>query len=175
MGDFRVDDESGDKKYFTMVPNYVLNHSGAIEQGLYLQMKRYAGENGSCFASGKTLRKKLKIGKIAYRKAVDYLLEHEWIYKKGAQMVETAGGPQMVTVYGVRDLWKLNSDFYDKGGAKSAYLPKGGPKNAKGGSETAPKKNIIKTQEDELAYAKTKEKMRKKFGLPLSSEGSERS
>ena len=163
-----------------MVPNYVLNHSGAIEQGLYLQMKRYAGESGSCFASGKTLRKKLKIGKIAYRKAVAYLLEHDWIYAKGAQMVETVGGPQMVPVYGVRDLWKLNSDFYDKGGAKSAYLPKGGsekskggPRNAKGGSETAPKKNIIKTQEEILAFEKLKTEMHKKFRIP--SKESERS
>ncbi len=147
-----------------MVPNYVLNHSGAIEQGLYLQMKRYAGENGSCFASGKTLRAKLKIGKIAYRKAVTYLMEHDWIYYKGEQMVETSGGPQMVPVYGVRDLWKLNAEHYDKGGAKSAYLHKGGSKkfkggseNAKGGSRTAPKKNIIKTQEEDFSSEKLKQ------------------
>jgi len=91
-------------------------------------------------------------------------------------MVETAGGPQMVPVYGVRDLWKLNSDFYDKGGAKSAYLSKGGSEkskggsnNAKGGSETAPKKNITRTQEESFSdFKPIKEAMRKKLGLPPS-------
>ena len=37
-----ISDESGDKKYFTLVPNYILNHSSAIDQSLYLQMKRFA-------------------------------------------------------------------------------------------------------------------------------------
>ena len=38
-------DESGDKKYFTIVPNYILNHSTATTQALYLQMKRLANDN----------------------------------------------------------------------------------------------------------------------------------
>lgn len=157
MGQFRVDDESGDKKYFTMVPNYVLNHSGAIEQGLYLQMKRYAGENGSCWASGRTLRKQLKIGRVSYYKALKYLLEHDWIYLKGKQMAHTKGGDQLLDVYGVRDLWKLNSEHYDKGVAKSTYPIKGVAKktqgvskSTKGVARTAPKKNIIITEEELL-------------------------
>ena len=77
MSDFRVDDESGDRKYFTMVPNYILNHSSAIDQALYLQIKKHAGEHGTCFASGRTLRKKLGIGRHAFDKSLKYLLEHE--------------------------------------------------------------------------------------------------
>ena len=151
MSDFRIDDESGDRKYFTMVPNYVLNHSGVVEQGLYLQMKRYAGENGSCFASGRTLRKKLGIGQKAYDKALKYLLAHDWVYLKGSQLVETNGGPQLVKVYGVRDLWKLNNEFYDKGVAERTPLSKGVSKSTKGVAESrkgvaesVTKKNNIK-------------------------------
>lgn len=169
MGQFRVDDESGDKKYFTMVPNYVLNHSGAIEQGLYLQMKRYAGENGSCYASGRTLRKQLKIGIKAYRTALKYLLEHDWVYLKGKQLAHTTGGDQLLDVYGVRDLWKLNSEHYDKGVAKRTPLAqgvaersKGVAKSSQGVAESAPKKNIIKTQED-TSFKEFKEEMRKKY------------
>ncbi len=166
MSDFRVEDESGDRRYFTMVPNYVLNHSSAIDQAVYLQMKRYAGENGSCFASGKTIRKKLKIGKATYNKSVKYLLDHEWIYDKGSVLVETAGGPQMVKVYGLRDLWRMNNDHYSKGGPDETTLQrgglkiaKGGPDRLKGGSRLAPKKNL-KTQEDKFIYDETTKTMR---------------
>ena len=148
MAKFRVDDESGDRKYFTIIPNYVLNHSTAIDQALYLQMKRYAGENGSCYASGRTLRAKLGIGKVAYRKSIRYLLDHEWIYYKGDALVSTPGGEQMIPVYGIRDLWKINNEHYNKGGSKKNPLRKVGLKSAKvgpeqptGGSRMAPKKN----------------------------------
>lgn len=170
MSDFRVDDESGDRKYFTIVPNYVLNHSSAIDQALYLQMKRFAGERGFCFASGKTLRKKLGIGIKAYRKSVRYLLDHEWIYYKGEQLVETAGGPQTVAVYGVKDLWKMNNEHYDKGGAGRTphrkgvlKVAKGVSKEHKGGAESAPKKNNQEDIEVNQNFLKMKEEMHKKF------------
>jgi hypothetical protein len=47
----KILDNSGDKRYFTIVPNYILNHSTAIDQALYLQMKRLAGDEGLCFAT----------------------------------------------------------------------------------------------------------------------------
>ena len=43
-----IQDRSGDKKYFTIVPNFILNHSSANDQALYMQMKRLAGDNGTC-------------------------------------------------------------------------------------------------------------------------------
>lgn len=169
MRDFRIDDESGDKNYFTMVPNYILNHSGAIEQALYLQMKRYAGEKGSCFASGRTLRKNLKIGQIKYEKALKYLLEHEWIYYKGEHLVETSGGQQMVPVYGIKDLWKLNNEHYNKGVSKSIHLPKVYPETAKGVSRngqgvsrSVTKKNNNKNNEEEYFFDEKTKTMRPK-------------
>lgn len=156
--DLRLEDESGDRKYFTIIPNFILNHSTAIDQALYLQMKRYAGEKGSCYASGRTLRKKLGIGQKAYEKAISYLLEHNWIYHKGEQTVDTLGGPQIVKVYGVRDLWKMNNEHYDKGVAESDPLtPKGVARSSEGVAESfkgvsksiTKKNNSIRTIQEE--------------------------
>jgi hypothetical protein len=46
----KINDESGDHKYFSLLPHYILNHSTAVDQALYMQMKRYAGEGigGTC-------------------------------------------------------------------------------------------------------------------------------
>ncbi len=173
----RLDDESGDRRYFTIIPNYILNHSTAIDQALYMHMKRYAGERGSCFASGRTLRKKLGIGQKAYDKSVKYLLEHEWIYYKGKQMVETKSGPQFIKVYGIKDLWKRNIAEYDKGVAKRIHPPRvypkgiqGVSKSKKGVAESIPKKNITRTIEEESSYLKTKEALRKKWRIDPSKE-----
>lgn len=149
MNNLHIEDDSSDKKYFTMVPNYILNHSSAIDQALYLQMKRFAGENGVCSASKKTLRKQLGIGKTNLEKSLAYLVDHKWISFNGEYGVMTPGGIQMVARYKVNDIWRMNIEYYSKGGSETAHLntkgglktPKGGPERSKGGSETATTKN----------------------------------
>ncbi|MDE1767714.1 MAG: helix-turn-helix domain-containing protein, partial [Thaumarchaeota archaeon] len=79
MEKIEIKDNSGDRGYFTIIPNYILNHSTAIDQALYLQMKRIAGEDGHCFATEQTLRKKLGIGRQAFQKSLKYLIDHKWI------------------------------------------------------------------------------------------------
>jgi len=138
--ELHIEDGSNDRMYFTMVPNYILNHSSATDQALYLQMKRFAGEKsggGYCTASKKTLMEKLKIGKAALNESLKYLTEHKWVENIGSRKVMTNGGAQDVQIYRVNDIWKLNADYY-QGGAKSAPLEgKGGAENAKGGAESA--------------------------------------
>jgi len=76
---FDIQDGSNDKAYFTMVPNIVLNHSSAVDQALYMQMKRLAGEKnggGLCTASHRTLMGKLQIGPKALKTSIAYLIEH---------------------------------------------------------------------------------------------------
>ena len=46
MENINLQDKSGDKDYFTIIPNYVLNHSALWDREVYIQMKRIAGENG---------------------------------------------------------------------------------------------------------------------------------
>jgi len=121
---FYIEDDSSDKKYFTIIPNYIANHSTANDQALYFQMKKHAGENGECFVSEKTLKLKLGIGSKALHKSIQYLLTHNWIKENGLREVQTKGGVQQVLNYKIVDIWKLNSEHY-KGVSESEPLPKG--------------------------------------------------
>lgn len=158
-----IEDESGDRKYFTTIPNYIANHSTANDQALYFQMKKHAGERGECFLSEKTLMSKLGIGRKALKKSINYLLDHKWIALKGHRMVNTAGGEQYVKVYSIIDIWKMNIDYYDKGVAKRTPLSKrsqrGVQKDIKGVAERAPNKNhnTNKNQEEDISFEKNTE------------------
>jgi len=141
-------DESGDREHFTIIPNYIANHSTAIDQSLYFQMKKHAGENGECFVSKRNLMKKMGIGKATLNKSIKYLLDHKWICEKGFRIVNTAGGEQAIQVYGINNIWKMNSDYYDKlykGESNQTPLvqnsSKVGLERLRGESETAPNKN----------------------------------
>ena len=82
MAKIKIEDGSGDKDFFTIIPNYIKNHSTANDQSLYLQMKGFAGEEGKCFATEKTLMERMGVGKKAFNKSLNYLLEKKWIDKK---------------------------------------------------------------------------------------------
>lgn len=56
------------KKYFTIVPNYIIDHSASHEKSLYLVMKRLAGESGTCWASPITLGKIMGVSPNTVRK-----------------------------------------------------------------------------------------------------------
>lgn len=137
--DLHIEDGGNDRNYFTMVPNYILNHSSAIDQALYLQMKRAAGEKnggGICSSSERYLMEKLKIGRWAFKTSLKYLLDHHWIEFLGTKVIFTEGGPQKVKVYRVNDIWKLNMDYY-KGVAKTAPLYEGAVKIDEGAVKTS--------------------------------------
>ncbi len=108
--DMKIIDESQDRKYFTILPNFILNHSTANDQALYAQMKRAAGENGLCFMTQETFCKKLGIGKIKLQKALKYLLYHKWITFAGT----TPGKTKPINTYKVNDIWKLNTEYYQE-------------------------------------------------------------
>lgn len=114
-------DDSDDKKYFTIIPNYILNHSSAVDQALYLQMKRIAGDSGLCAASIRYFCKQLNIGVKALNKSLVYLKEHNWVAKMPKKRVQTASGCQYVNVYKVNDIWKMNIDYY-QGVSESTHL-----------------------------------------------------
>jgi len=128
MKQIKINDESGDKNYFTIVPNFILNHSTGIAQYLYLQLKRLAGESGIAYPSSNYLIKKLGISKPTLRKEFKYLLSKGWIKYSGEISVETTGGKQKLKSYKIVDLWKLNNDFYGKGGKNITTLTQRGEK-----------------------------------------------
>lgn len=155
MADLFVEDDSGDRKYFTMLPNCVLNHSTAVDQALYCQIKRFAGENGECYASAKTLMEKLGVSRNTLKKSFRYLLDRGWIKYTGEKDVGTSGGLQKVKAYKIVDIWKLNSEHYQGGVKIDAPRDQRGVKIVtKGCQNSAPKKNhIIKTTIAETSSA----------------------
>jgi bisphosphoglycerate-dependent phosphoglycerate mutase len=150
MEKIQVNDESGDRKYFTIIPNYILNHSTATAQALYLQLKRLAGDNGTTFAASTYLRKQLGISQPTLRKEMKYLLDKKWISFVGLKLVQTTGGMQQIKCYRVVDLWELNNQYYQKqrGEKLDTPLEQRGEKNvSKGVKESATKKNQEKKKE----------------------------
>ena len=134
-------DDSGDKKYFTIIPNYIANHSTANDQALYFQMKRLAGENDVCKAGYRYFVKKLGIGYKAFKKSREYLLKKKWISYLGKKKITTDGGLQKVDCYKVNDIWKINNQFY-KGGIESKRL--------EGGVERKPLNNKVVSKENKV-------------------------
>lgn len=152
------EDGSEDKKYFTILPNYIANHSKANDQALYFQLKRLAGEEKDCcFPSFSYLRKQLKIGKKAIKKSLEYLIERGWIKDLGKRSIMTAGGRQMVQAYKIIDIWALNIEYY-KGGSESTPLPKGGPEEPKGGSKEPKGGPVVGAKEEHKELNKNNSK-----------------
>src|SRR3990167_6518213 len=110
----KITDESGDRKYFTVIPNYILNHSTLWDREVYIQMKRITGENGTCWTSRKNLAKQCGMSERRLDKSLKYLVEYGWIEKVGKKEIQTMGGLQSVNEYRVIDLWGLNNDFYQE-------------------------------------------------------------
>ena len=137
-----IKNESGDKKYFTIIPNYILNHSTLWDRDVYIQMKRITGESGTCWTSQRTLAKQCGISINRLKKSLNYLVEHKWIKFIGKKEIGTKGGTQEVNEYIVVDLWNMNMEFYEDKGVSlkntpedkgvSRDDPKGYHENAKG-------------------------------------------
>lgn len=137
--DIEIHDDSGDKKYFTIIPNYVLNHSTAVAQALYLQLKRLAGEKGVAYPSRGWLMKQLGITKPTLLKEFSYLVKRGWIKEIGTAPIKTKGGQQSTKAYKIIDLWDLNNDYY-KGVKNNTPLDtKGVKNNSQGGKENVAK------------------------------------
>ena len=110
-----LEDGSEDKRYFTMLPNYIANHSTAVAQALYFQLKRLAGEgnDGLAYPGYRHLMEKLGISRNTLRKEIQYLLNKEWIKYVGKRELQTDSGKQKVKAYKIVNIWKLNIDYYD--------------------------------------------------------------
>ncbi len=114
----KFEDSSGDKKHFTSIPNCIIDDPVLTiwNREVYIQIKKIAGDHGKCYMSIPKLAKKCGIGKERLRKSIEYLLEHKLIKFLGKTSVMTRGGEQFANTYRIEDIWKLNADFYYKGG-----------------------------------------------------------
>ena len=107
---FKVINDSGDHRYFTMVPNYIVNHSTVYEQAIYLYMKRIAGETSTCWTSNQEIGKKLQCSRNTVAKYRNKLIKRGWIEIVGNKKVGQTS--QTVPEYKIIDLWELNNKFY---------------------------------------------------------------
>ena len=104
---FKIIDKSGDRKYFTIIPNYVVNHSTVYEQAIYLYMKRVAGETGTCWESPINIAGKLGVDPKTIRKYQKKLVERGWI-----EVIGTHRKTKPTIEYKIIDLWSLNAKYY---------------------------------------------------------------
>ena len=105
---FSISEEIPDREFFTIIPNYIVNHSSIWEQGVYLVMKRIAGEKGRCFATHQTIAGRLQISRPTVSKTIIKLIDRGWIQETGKRVGKTAS----VKEYQLVNLWELNSKFY---------------------------------------------------------------
>jgi len=117
MGNIQIVDKSNDRKYFSLIPNYIVNHSNHWEQSLYLVMKRIAGENGTCFTSQKTLAKLMGCSQQKVSMVVKLLEKRGWIRKTG----RVIGKTKSINEYEIIDLWEINIAYYKKQDDKLPY------------------------------------------------------
>jgi hypothetical protein len=105
-------DKSGDKKYFTVVPNMIVNGFNAIENGVYLYIKRRAGETGQFFETQENACKKMSINLKTFRKILKKFVAEGTIKHIGWKKFKT----HPIKVYEVIDVWEKNKNNYKSNG-----------------------------------------------------------
>lgn len=168
----KITDESRDKLYFTIIPNYILNHSTMWDREVYTQMKRIAGETGTCWTSQKTLAKQCGMSINRLKKSLTYLIEHKWIKFVGYKLAGSKGGKQETKEYTIVDLWDLNMKFYqDQQGVSNddTPCPKGVSRtNPKGCHEKSKGVSPSDDKEEPLNNITTKKREKKSLRQLLS-------
>jgi len=114
---FKIIDKSGDRKYFTIIPNYIVNHSTVYEQAIYLYMKRVAGEEGTCWMSAMEIATRLGCSRNTVAKYQKKLVERGWIEVIGQH--PTGATNQQTIEYRIIDLWSLNVRHYEEKSKRS--------------------------------------------------------
>lgn len=151
--DIKVIDDSGDRKYFTIVPNYILNHSSGIDKGLYLDMKRMAGEDGICFMKEETMCKRNGIGEKQLHKSLKYLLDHKWIEFVGTTPSKT----RPIKTYKILNIWNQNANYYNNKKIPSeSGVSLDNPQKEK---DTLPKQDKIPAESRGILRTNTKEEL----------------
>ena len=100
------------RKYFTQVPNYILDNLTIWEREVYIQIKKIAGEDGTCWTSQKTLAKQCGMSINRLKQSIKSLIEKKYIKYIGKKKLPSSGGLQKTNEYSIIDIWELNNSFY---------------------------------------------------------------
>lgn len=107
-----IHDAANDKKYFTMIPNMVVDTLTTNELALYILMKRISGEYGTFSMGFRSIKRCLGMGQSVIIKSMTRLEELNYITFQGFQAVETDGGFQKIKGYTLNDIWNQNMANY---------------------------------------------------------------
>ena len=149
---FNIKDESQERKYFSIVPNYIINHSTLEERGFYLTLKRIAGEYSTVRYSARDLAKMCRISDDTVYRLLQSLIRRGWI--KEAGKIPTGHKPRQT--YAIVNLWKKNIDFYDKEENRTGAV---------NGNKVAPER-VIKPQTKDTEEEPVKEEINTSETLP---------
>ena len=116
------------KRYFTIIPNTVINGSTAYEQSLYTQMKRLAWERGICFATQRELARRMNVSVSTVSKTLKKLIAKGWIKYQGKHKGKTRPGYE----YRVEDIWEENNRRYKLKKTKNSSPDGQSQKNVRG-------------------------------------------
>jgi len=103
-------DESGDKEFFTIIPNIIVNGYSLKESGVYLYIKKKAGEKGEFYETKTETCKKLGISYPTFKRILKILEKDGRIEFAGRRVLKTSP----VNVYKVKDIWKENIEYYKR-------------------------------------------------------------
>lgn len=106
--DVAFQNKSNDWRYFTVVPNWILDNLSVYDAMLYIHIKRIAGENGQCWVSLRYFAQKLNISLGQVHKSIQNLIKLGLIEEAGVKKVKTR--PRKI--YRIVDIWERNVDFY---------------------------------------------------------------
>ena len=103
---FLIKDESSDRKYFTQIPNIIVDKYSAREAGVYLYIKRKAGERGEFFERTKVSAKNLGIHPQTFRKIREKFVKDGILEYLGERKEEIkhVGGSQQIKVFKIKDI-----------------------------------------------------------------------
>lgn len=142
----KVEDNSGDHAYFTMIPNMLIDTLDACALTTYIIMKRLSGESQKpVWISKRYLMKQLRVGYPRVQEILDSLNKVGAVSFLGEGLATVKGVEQKVSYFSVQNIWADNiahfKTKFDKGVSvqqQGVFLP-----SNTGVATQQPNKNIL--------------------------------
>ncbi len=113
MSDNLIEDFSSDKKYFTIIPNFIFDFPMDVYCfRVYCHIKRVAGDTGICWQSTRTIARKCQISPSTVTRSIRKLAKAGFI---NLQVVPGKHGEFPHNEITIRDIWANNHFFFELG------------------------------------------------------------
>lgn len=105
-----IADQTGDRKYFSTIPNIVVDEATPLQLALYVHLKRIAGEKGTCYVSRRNQTVRFRMDHRTIKRELGSLIAKGWVLDLGMKTMNSHG--QKVREVAIADVWKKNVDSY---------------------------------------------------------------